>query len=89
MHLDELKNSTTEYAPQCAPGESSVLSTKCYLGILPIGYEVCLLLRTISVGQVFLQDSLSVNISEDLLQFLLWCVNVVFHLCGQYLCSLL
>ena len=40
MHLNELKNSTTEYAHQCAPGESSVLSTKCYLGILPIGSDV-------------------------------------------------
>lgn len=75
-------------AYQCAPGGSSLLNTKCYLSILPIGYDVCLLLRTICVGEVFVWDSLSVNISEDLWQFF-WCVNVVFHLCDQYLCSLL
>ena len=40
MHLDELTGSKTESVHRRAP--SKLLRTKCYLGILPVGSDVCL-----------------------------------------------
>ena len=45
---DELQD---QVSPVVCTRQTSLLSTKCYLGILPIGSDVCLTLRTVCVGK--------------------------------------
>ena len=51
--LQDLISPAVPYPPTPAPGKISLLSMKLYLGILPLGSDVCLLLKTICVENVF------------------------------------
>ena len=42
------------------------MGTECHLGILPIGSDVQLPLRTICVGEVFFGDSVLVTLRDGL-----------------------
>ena len=53
---DELQD---QVSPPVFPGPTSLLSTKCYLGILPVGSDVCLTLRTVCEHWVSFGHSVS------------------------------
>ena len=65
---------------QYAPRQTSLFSSNCYLDILPIGSDMCLKLRTICAGKVFIWDSMSSSwkICDS---SVFWCVSV--HVCEQ------
>lgn len=52
----------------CVWFQGLCVSTECHLGIVPTDSGMCLLLRTVRVGEVFVSDSISVILSEDLWQ---------------------
>ena len=56
MHLDELTSSKTEKVHRWAQEQTSLLSMKCYLDILPIGSDVGLMLRTVCEHKVLLDS---------------------------------
>ena len=83
---DELQD---QVSPPVCTRQTSLLSTKCYLGILPIGSDVCLTLRTVCVGECLFGTPYGSSFLEDLWQFCLLVCESIFHLCDWYLCYLL
>lgn len=76
--LQDLVSPAVPYPPTPAPGEITILSMKFYLGILPVGSDVCLLLRTVCVGNVFVWTLYESHL--ELRQFCLLVCEYVFHL---------
>lgn len=76
--LQDLVSPVVPYPPAPAPEQISLLSMKFYLGILPVGSDVCLLLKTICVGNVFVW-TLYESYLEGLRQFCLLVCQYIFH----------
>ena len=77
--LQDLVSPVVPYPPAPAPEKIYLLSMKFYLGILPVGSDVCLLLKTICVRNVFVWTLYESHL-EGLRQFCLLVCHYVFHL---------
>lgn len=64
-------------SPVCTP-QTSLLSTECYLGILLICSNVCLLSRTLCVGQCLFGTSYRSSSQGICDSSVFWCVSIPF-----------
>ena len=70
---DELQD---RVSPPVRTLQTSLLSMRCYLGILPVGSDVCLMLRTICVGKCLFGTPYPSSSQCICDSSVFWCVSV-------------